>query len=143
VRAELRKAAEAAEDEELRDLARDLLQNEPVPLAERPITTPADLDMLWGAFFATGEAVYVRRILGVLPWSNDPDKNVARMMVGSAARWSLKSHAPRHPKVMDICEEALAEAEGPLKTLLAEVIEDGARGPQGDPAGPESLSGDR
>lgn len=99
---------------------REIGQHSPPDLLKDEIDTPTFLDMLWGSFFATGDAKYVLRVMDALPFSNEK-KDVRKILVGGAARWSLASNAAQHEKVMQICEEQ--QKKSPNK-ILAEVIKD-------------------
>ena len=62
--------------------------------------------MCWGAFFATGDAVYALPVIrcAAKP-SKDNEINMSQQaarMSQQAARWSLKSLCPRHKKLQEI-----------------------------------------
>ena len=76
--------------------------------------------MLWAAFYATGDALPVQKIIAVLHLSKDG--NGEEMMVGGAANWSLKSNAQQHPKVLEICKSELTNVRGITKEMLESVI---------------------
>jgi hypothetical protein len=84
------------------------------------ISSPEILDALWGAFFATGDDRYVRRIIDVLEFAEPNvsgiEVDAADLLLGSAAKWSLTSNASIHPEVLDICR-AEAEFYHPRNTL--------------------------
>jgi hypothetical protein len=82
------------------------------------VDSPAILDACWASFFATGDPAYVHRIIEVLPWA-EIRGDVAKLLIGSAARWSLASNAIQHPRVLEICEARLAS--GP-DTALEEIV---------------------
>jgi hypothetical protein len=86
-----------------------------------PRQDPGTLDDSWAAFFATGDAKYVQEVIEVLPWS-EIRGDVARLLTGGAARWSLASNAYQHRRVLEICEQAAAPAIGPTKRLLDEIV---------------------
>jgi len=81
---------------------------------------PTVLDMLWADFFATGEAVPVRRIVAALNYAEyagaldrfatsektEKDRNDALLeVVFKAAMWSLESNARQHRRVGEILEQ--------------------------------------
>ena len=104
-----------------------LLQEQPTPIESLAINSPSILDMLWGAFMATGEAKYVIRIMSALPlvkFENDPEK----FLIGEAARWSLISNAVQHQKVMEICIAELDRQPVEIASILKEIIEKVGRG---------------
>lgn len=92
------------------------------PIEKMDITTPAVLDELWGSFCATGDERYVNRLLTVLPWCDSDGKDLMKLMIGGAAKWSLTSNAEQHPRVMSICLKA-RDCRPELKKVLTEVIE--------------------
>ncbi|BDG04899.1 hypothetical protein AMOR_38950 [Anaeromyxobacter oryzae] len=87
------------------------------------VGTPAQLDVLWASFFATGDGRVIVRIAAHLAWSEDADPQ--RRLVGEAARWSLRANAEAHPRVREVLEAAVAaggEGADParVRALLAE-----------------------
>jgi len=114
----------------------DLLERHPVLKQEWDLLTHGDpvtletippeqgawvLDALWGAFMATGKEVYVARIISTLPWSKEK-KNLSRLVLGSAARWSLLSNAIQHPRVLEICEKEAASRPPDISSILLEIV---------------------
>ncbi|MFN8656955.1 MAG: hypothetical protein U0105_11500 [Candidatus Obscuribacterales bacterium] len=93
----------------------------PEPIEKVTISSPAVLDMLWGAFFATGDEKYVKRLISVLPWEAQ-NKDLIKMQVGASARWSLTSNAEQHAKVLEICQQ-VRETDPAMRTVLDPVIE--------------------
>lgn len=93
------------------------------PLELLPLVGPVVLDMLWGAFFATGDSRYVLRVFLATNAIGAPKEDPMHAM-GMSALWSLQSIAQTHPRVRDICSEALTTTtdEGP-RTLLAGILE--------------------
>ncbi len=84
------------------------------------ITTPADLDDRWAAFFATGDAKYVREIIEALAWLEESHE--MKLLMGGAARFSLASNAFQHKRVLAICEESAGVSVEPMKGRLKEII---------------------
>lgn len=93
----------------------------PEPIEKVTVSGPGVLDMLWGAFFATGDEKYVKRLISVLPWESQ-NKDLIKMQVGASARWSLTSNAEQHSKVLEICQQ-VRETEPSLRAVLDPVIE--------------------
>jgi len=87
------------------------------------IESPDILDILWGAFSATGDEKYVRRLMTPLTWGEKDTKDLNRLMISSAASWSLASNLDQHPKVKEICQKARSE-DGSLKPYLEKVFAD-------------------
>lgn len=96
------------------------------PIEQMEIKSPEVLDELWGAFSATGDVKYVNRLMTVLPWAQNANGDLNRMMIGSAARWSLTSNAQQHPLVLKACIEARS-TKPELKSLLDRVIADATK----------------
>jgi len=69
------------------------------------ISAPGMVDMLWATFMASGDPVYVKRIIALLPdlKSKDTDK----FLTATVARWSLKSNIDQHVKVKQIYQDEL------------------------------------
>jgi hypothetical protein len=99
----------------------DLLKSDPPEIDKLPINSPDILDMLWGAFMATGDEKYVIQVISVLPYSTIKG-DVARLIVGESARWSLTSNAIQHKRVLDICISQLDKQTKEVKAILSEVI---------------------
>ena len=100
---------------------RVLKSDVPLPSGLDRITTPNDLDDRWGAFFATGDAKYVREVIEILDLAEDKaDPTV--LVVGGAARWSLTSNAYQHKRVLAICEEGARASSGTRKRILDEIV---------------------
>ena len=99
----------------------DLLKSDPQEIDKLPINSPDILDMLWGAFMATGDEKYVVQVISVLPYSTIKG-DVARLLVGGSARWSLTSNAIQHKRVLDICISQLDKQPKEVKAILSEVI---------------------
>jgi hypothetical protein len=86
----------------------DFARAKPVRLKKRPIKEPGDLDMMWGAFLASGDAAYVKRIIDVLD-EKHPLSGEKALDEGTrgAAEWSLRSNMVQHELVYRlVCREA-------------------------------------
>lgn len=83
-----------------------LVSKKPDNLKTMYIATPADLDKLWAAFMASGERIYVERIMSVLPEINGKG---GRILIGGAAQWSLAANCRQDLKVKQICTEELVK----------------------------------
>jgi hypothetical protein len=96
------------------------------PIDQMEIKSPEVLDELWGAFSATGDVKYVDRLITTLPWAANSNGDLNKMMIGSAARWSLTSNAQQHPIVLkEILKERDAQPE--LRGILSKVIADATK----------------
>lgn len=97
------------------------------------------LDMLWADFFATGEAVPIRRIVVALNYEKysgaldryaksektEKDRDEAMLeAVFNAARWSLESNAKQHRKVGETLEQLYftGELTQPEKVWLSTIL---------------------
>ncbi len=80
---------------------------------------PEELDMCWGAFFATGDSAYALPIIrcAVKP----AKKNVIDMSQG-AAQWSLKSLCSTHPKLRNIKDTFYKTASPEERKALDELF---------------------
>lgn len=87
------------------------------------IESPDVLDMLWGCFSATGDEKYVKRLLSTLTWGKADSKDLPKMLIASAARWSLISNIDQHPRVKEICE-SIQNQDTQLKPYLEKVLQE-------------------
>ena len=100
-----------------------LLKSPSRPLLELPIDSGSSLDLLWGAFYATGRQEYLAKIIDCLPWSLQAGKaEKLKVAIGKAAEWSLRTNAGRDPHVLEICKTELARRDGDTRTVLSKVI---------------------
>lgn len=92
------------------------------PLELLPLVGPVVLDMLWSAFFATGDSRYVLRVFLATNAIGAPKEDPMHAM-GMSALWSLQSLAKAHVRVREICAETLTTTtdEGP-RILLTEIL---------------------
>lgn len=79
--------------------AKKLLKSDAPAIEKLTDPSPDELDMCWGAFFATGEAKYV---LPVIRCAAQPDKPGLIDLSQQSARWSLKSLGDDHQKIREI-----------------------------------------
>jgi hypothetical protein len=81
-------------------------------------------DMCWGAFFATGRAEFVDRIVDrVKDFDERNDQQV--FLVGATALWSLSSNAQIHDRVRTALETSKAQRDARTATLVAELLAQG------------------
>jgi hypothetical protein len=92
----------------------------PLHVLHLPLDRPEVLDMQWAYFMATGKREPVERVISVVSGTLQRD-DVARMMIGYAAKWSLAANAGAHPKVLEVCRSAAASEE-PVATVLKDVV---------------------
>jgi hypothetical protein len=83
------------------------------PVVLSPESSGATIDMIWGAFYATGDRRYVERIIGLVTHSGDE---------GKAAQATLAANAAQHPKVLNICRQAVNNSTGGKKKILRNIV---------------------
>ena len=81
------------------------------------------LDESWGQFMANGAREPVQAVIAALPLIETGD-DVEQMLIGGAARWSLRSQALQHPFVLAYCQDAARGADEPNRHLLRALIDD-------------------
>lgn len=86
------------------------------------ISSPSDLDRLWGCFLATGDKRYIHKIITTIPWSKKMSGSLNKISIGAAAVWSLTSNAQQHKLVLQILKEE-SENQPELKEDLVKIIE--------------------
>jgi hypothetical protein len=92
-------------------------------LKKMKLKEPGDLDMMWGAFMASGDVSYPNKIIDVL----DEDKALsgdAKMDAATrgAAAWSLGSFYRSHELVNRLIHQRAKDAKGTIKKALDEII---------------------
>jgi hypothetical protein len=83
------------------------------------VTTPAQLDMIWNCFFATGDTEYVRKIICLC---DENMSDVNSVSIYSAARISLASISKTHEDVYRICQEEFKKGNSKRKEGLKSII---------------------
>ncbi|MBN9395951.1 MAG: hypothetical protein J0H83_11960 [Candidatus Melainabacteria bacterium] len=86
------------------------------------ISSPSNLDMLWGCFMATGDERYVQKIMTTLPWMRENTDHTPKFAIGAAAAYSLWMNAKQHKKVLEICK-AESEKSGELQAKLKKIVQ--------------------
>jgi hypothetical protein len=83
--------------------------------------SPEMNDLYWGALFASGNPVYVEKILELARFAEErSDFNLWR--TGATAKWSLASNARRHSLVRKILEEEKRTADKRTQDLITELL---------------------
>ncbi len=121
----LREAAGSWQAERLRGVISQELARTPADFVPPVVGTPTTLDMLWAAFYATGDETPVLKIISVAHLGRDGEG--ADKVAGAAATWALGFNAKHHPRVLEICRKALETAQGSTREILVEVV-NGAAG---------------
>lgn len=78
-------------------------------------------DMMWGAYFGTGNSKYLERLISELKYV-DREDSLVLFLTGNSAKWSLCSNARQHNAIDKYIRTKVNTAPGNLKTLLAEIL---------------------
>jgi hypothetical protein len=92
---------------------------------EKPVMlapSPELIDVLWGAYLATGTYPPVGRIIKLLPLANDKD-NVDNLTAGSAAKFTLASNAVRDLTLLNMLKWAAKRQPKEVSVVLNDAIE--------------------
>jgi len=116
----LSRRAQDATGEDL-DYLQILLNNEPFNLRQLKPANPSHLDMLWGAFFASGESQYVKRIISALTFL-DQRRDPFKYATAASAKWSLKSRSLHDAKVLETCRDELGKSSEPIRAHLLDIV---------------------
>ena len=103
----------------IQEVISDLQKETPPHVDDLPIDHPHILDLLWAAFFATGEPKYILRIISALSQNND----IIDQSIYEAAKWSLKANIKEHQKVKLICDEHLNQQPEDIAVVLQEILD--------------------
>jgi len=98
----------------------------PVDLKTIEINSPAILDMLWATFMASGNTLYVERIISSLSLPTDldeKDERINNLLIVGAAKWSLASNAVQHELVFKTCQKFTDSDNPNIKQAILEVLE--------------------
>ncbi len=99
--------------------AKKVIGTEQPDITKLTSPAPEELDMCWGAFFATGDAAYA---LTVLRCAVKPVKPKTIDLSQQAARWSYKSLSQSHPKLREIRDDFYKTATPEERKTLDEVF---------------------
>lgn len=117
----LKELADIAKGPDERLIYRILGQGLPNALTKE-VKTGADLDMLWGAFMATGDSRYVQRVIDTLGRNIPATSTGEAVVLGAAAEWSLRSNAWQHSRVLETCRAAIDTASPALAEELTKIV---------------------
>jgi hypothetical protein len=99
------------------------------PLSGLIPNKPGDLDLMWGAFFASGNTLFVGKIVDVLddsvPLTGDKTRDAATR---ASAGWSLGSNMLQHERVNRFILEQVGVRSGAAKTKLQEIVAQNDKG---------------
>ncbi len=79
-------------------------------------------DIYWGAFFASGNPAYLRKLIDRLRLVNDGDRSV--FYAGADAMVSLAYNAPHHPLVRQTLEAARKDADPRTRKLIDDLLQE-------------------
>jgi len=116
----LKQAQEKWTSKRLQEIIVRLLESPVQDLTTVVIDKSVILDMLWTAFFATGDDWPIRRLISVIHL--EKDGVVEEIALGGAADWSLDANSREHKKVCQICKAELPTSSGPTKELLSKIV---------------------
>jgi hypothetical protein len=78
-------------------------------------------EFYWGAFFASGNPIYVKKLLELAPLAAERnDFNL--WTIGSTAKWSLTRNSRQDPLVRSILEGEKRTADKPTQDIIDEVL---------------------
>jgi hypothetical protein len=111
----------------------------PPELLKMPLAAPNHLDMMWGAFMASGDVAFPRRILDVLDAPRAAGETPQQAVLANVARWSLASNARQHPVVLQMIRDEASRRTGPSKRFADEIVAEHAAPPAADAAPPSAT----
>jgi hypothetical protein len=82
---------------------------------------PSVNDLLWGAFFASGDKRVVERLVSEMQFCDEKD-SLQLFLTGASAKWSLSSNAKQHPLVRKYLEELVGKVPEKLEGHLYEAL---------------------
>jgi len=106
--------------DELAARLREMRSTSPRPILERPVTSPGALDVLWGAFFASGDVRYIEAIISVVEGSASGYEEI---VIQGAAAWSLRANARQHELVYRTCKDYVDEHGRQSSDDLKKIVE--------------------
>lgn len=99
----------------------EFVDYEPPDLRMKVPESHVEADMLWGAFFATGDPVFVRNLIEAATYYNNRE-NYKIFVSAALAKWSLASNAQHHELVLQVLEEALTNYDGTDKEIIKDIL---------------------
>ncbi|MEZ5690243.1 MAG: hypothetical protein R3D71_01085 [Rickettsiales bacterium] len=101
----------------------EYLSHDTIEIIDIRIIKPADIDTMWGAFYATGNTDYIKRVVDLL----DPktkilgDENFDKV-VRKVAKWSLSKNAMIHKKINEFLKEERKNRSKEVRKEINEII---------------------
>jgi uncharacterized protein (UPF0297 family) len=94
-----------------------------VGLKKWRIEDAGDLDMMWGAFLASGDVAYVRRVIDVLDKEHElSGDEIVASATRKSAEWPLQSNMMQHELVYRVVREEAETRSGGVKKKLRRMI---------------------
>ena len=81
-------------------------------------------DVYWGAFFASGNPKFIRKLIDQLRYWDERD-DLSLFFAGATAKWSLASNAQSQVGVRSALEEAKLNADKRTQELITELLAQG------------------
>lgn len=82
---------------------------------------PDSNDLIWGAYFGTGDTRYLDKLLGETKLIEREDSLVL-YMTGASAKWSISSNARQHESIKKYLTQRLPTADEKTKKMLTEIL---------------------
>ncbi len=97
--------------------------HEPDWVLKQPFHTGTTNDMYWAAYFASGDARYVQKLIDQLAYCDERSDPYVYAM-GISALWSLSSNARQNPDVLAIMQKVQQAASGRTQALLSQALQE-------------------
>ena len=86
-----------------------------------PGRPPQIAEFYWGAFFASGNPAYAKKLLELAAFAAEQN-DLALWTIGSMAKWSLAMNSRRHPVLHSILEAEKRSADKTTQDLIDDVL---------------------
>ena len=86
-----------------------------------PGRSPQMNDFYWGAFFASGNPLYVKKLLELAAFATERNDFPA-WMIGATAKWSLASNSRQHALVHSILEQEKRTSDKRKEELVDDIL---------------------
>ncbi|MDR3527677.1 MAG: hypothetical protein P4L57_10380 [Rhizomicrobium sp.] len=103
--------------------APDYVAQQPASFATLPLTTPGSWDVMWSAFFATGNTAYPARLVDFLDAhvSFSANEKVDAVFHRTVA-WSLMANAGQHELILRMLRQEAQKRSGPVQQTLKAMV---------------------
>jgi hypothetical protein len=98
------------------------LDHTPVDMRTMVPTDGVEADMLWGAFFSTGDPVFVRNLIAAATQYGNRD-SCEIFAAAAVTKWSLVSNAEQHDLVLQILQSELSNHKGEERAIIQDMID--------------------